>query len=122
MKEAFFSFKDLFSFQDNQEFARTRELCMKSISWKVPIEDATILDNDISEAEILRTIKIFSNGKAPGIGVYEVFPIGSLGNNTNRSIIKFIPKGGDKILIKNWRPITLLNVSYKTWLKFLLLD
>lgn len=31
----------------------------------------------------------------------------------NRGIIKLLPKNGDRDHIKNWFPITLLNVSYK---------
>ncbi|XP_059067565.1 uncharacterized protein LOC131858359 [Cryptomeria japonica] len=44
---------------------------------------------------------------------------GSLGNVINKGIIKLIPKDGDKALVKNRRPITLLNVSYKILAKML---
>lgn len=44
---------------------------------------------------------------------------GSLGSSINKGTIKLIPKDGDKALIKNWRPITLLNVSYKIMAKML---
>lgn len=43
----------------------------------------------------------------------------SLGKNINKGIIKLLPKEGDKTLIRNWRPITLLNVSYKILAKVL---
>ena len=45
----------------------------------------------------------------------------SLGCSINRGIIKLIPKDGDKTLLKNWRPITLLNVSYNFFAKILAL-
>ena len=37
----------------------------------------------------------------------------SLGNIINKGNIKLIPKVGDREHICYWRPITLLNVSYK---------
>ena len=46
---------------------------------------------------------------------------GSLGASINSSIIKLLPWDGDKALIKNWRPIMLLNVSYKILAKILAL-
>lgn len=44
---------------------------------------------------------------------------GSLGVDINRGLIKLHLKEGDKALIKNWRPIILLNVSYKILAKML---
>ena len=37
----------------------------------------------------------------------------------NRGIIKLLPKVGDKFLVINQRPITLLNLSYKIIAKLL---
>eukprot|EP01018_Ginkgo_biloba_P035967 Gb_19124 [translate_table: standard] len=50
----------------------------------------------------------------PLLNVYkEAITKGSLGEIINRGDIRFIPKAGDPKLISSWRPITLLNVSYK---------
>lgn len=51
----------------------------------------------------------------------EAFNQGSLGTDINKGITKLLPKDGDKALIKNWSPITLLNVSYKSLAKILAL-
>ena len=44
---------------------------------------------------------------------------GSLGDKINQGLIKLLPKDGDKLQVKNWRPITLLNISYKVIAKLL---
>lgn len=44
---------------------------------------------------------------------------GTLDSSINSGLIKLLYKGGDKDLIKNWRSITLLNVSYKVLAKIL---
>lgn len=88
----------------------------------------------ITRDEIKNAILSLSNDKSPGP---DGFPIefykmnidwvpddltklyeeaickGTLGKEINQGLIKHIPKDGDRTLIKNWRPITLLNVSYK---------
>lgn len=43
----------------------------------------------------------------------EAFEKGSLGNKINSHVINLTPKDGYKTLIKNWIPLTLLNISYK---------
>ena len=42
-----------------------------------------------------------------------------LEKNINKGVIKILPKTRDKTLVKNWRPITLLNLSYKILAKAL---
>ena len=51
----------------------------------------------------------------------EAMHTGSLGALINKGNIKFIPKPSDQKIITNWRPITLLNVSYKIIAKALAL-
>lgn len=114
--------------------ARAREYIKGLIPNKVLEEDTRRLNSEISLGEINEAIQALGNGKAPGsdglttkfykeckewigkdlLRVYqEAIAKGSLGKEINRGLIKLIPKKGDKTQIKNWRPITLLNVSYK---------
>lgn len=104
------------------------------------MEEPLALKKPITVGEIENAIGALNNGKALGpdglpiefykvniewiieelLEVYkEAIEIGSLGLDINRGIIKLLPKDGDKSLIKNWRPITLLNVSYKILAKVL---
>ena len=54
------------------------------------------------------------------LSVYkEAYDRGSLGTKLNDGVIKLILKEGDRLLINNWRPITLLNVVYKILAKIL---
>ena len=80
-------------------------------------------------------LKTMSNNKSPGLdgftvefykffwtdigyflvrSVNESFAEGELSISQKQGVITCLPKGNkDKTLLKNWRPISLLNVSYK---------
>ncbi|KAL3680548.1 hypothetical protein R1sor_023504 [Riccia sorocarpa] len=45
--------------------------------------------------------------------VQSVWIKGRLLTKDNKGVIKLIPKGGDRLLLKSWRPITLLTTTYK---------
>ena len=88
---------------------------------------------------MLTTIKSFENNKSPGddgfttefyetffdlVGKHllnsydEAFHNGQLSISQRRGVITLIPKEGSSLLdLSNWRPITLLNVDYKTLAK-----
>ena len=63
--------------------------------------------------------KFWSVLKVPLYSMYqEAMQKGILGATARRGIINLIPKKSkNKLLVKNWRPITLLNFDYKIWAK-----
>lgn len=93
------------------------------------------LESNLSYEEMLNSLKRMSNNSSPGnsgftpafykffwcdIGhflvrsINEAFEVGELSPTLKQGVITCIPKGNkDKLLLKNWRPISLLNVSYK---------
>ena len=93
------------------------------------------IEGNLTYSEMLNSLKRMSNNTSPGndgftvefykffwndIGMLLVrsvnhsYSIGELSITQKQGVITCIPKGNkDKSLLKNWRPISLLNVSYK---------
>jgi exonuclease III len=99
------------------------------------------LDEDISKEEIAAALKELANNKAPGsdgldasfykffwskIGVYVCGSLmqgineGEMSIEQKRAVLTLLPKKDkDPRYIKNWRPLSLLNVDYKILAKLL---
>jgi Reverse transcriptase (RNA-dependent DNA polymerase) len=107
---------------------------------KVSPELRTALENDISITELDNAVEKLKNTSAGGpdglsvpfvkkfwpvfrkpLWVYTAWCVnkGTLTHNFATASIKLIPKKGDTGTIKNWRPISLLNVLYKVIAKTL---
>ena len=93
------------------------------------------LDKPIEKQEVATAVMAMKNNKSPGIDgfgvefykffwkdlgiwvhryIQEVFTNEKLSFTVNQGVITCIPKPGkDRSLLKNWRPITLLNILYK---------
>ncbi|MCG7878665.1 MAG: reverse transcriptase domain-containing protein [Candidatus Thiodiazotropha endolucinida] len=102
---------------------------------KLQDEDKIRLEGELSEAEILTVLKKMKNNKSPGSdgftieffkffyndlkvfirkAINEGYRAGKLSITQRQGIITCLPKGDKpKQFLKNWRPITLLNVIYK---------
>jgi hypothetical protein len=108
--------------------------CLAVTPSRLAPEQYNFCEQKLTLSDLKEAVDSMANDKAPGcdgfpcefykafwddIGpdlhkVYlEAFAARSLGTLINKGNIKFIPKSGDPEEITNWRPITLLNVSYK---------
>jgi len=105
--------------------------------------DQRILDREITENEVFTTLKTFANGKSPGndglssefymrfwpdikdllMGCLQANIInGTMTTSQRQSVISLLEKEGkDKLHLKNWRPISLINVDTKLFSKVLAL-
>lgn len=135
-------YKNLFTSEDSAYAKNIREKCKSMIPTRISPEDSIPLNQKVSIEEISAAINSLNSDKALGpdglpiefykaniewIAIdlhdvyFEAFDNGSLGTGINKGTIKLIPKEGDRALIKNWRPITLLNASYKILAKVIAL-
>ena len=112
-----------------------RQFLNENITKKLSDENKKECEGLIKVAEVKDVLKNMENGKSPGtdgftaefykffwndIGVFVVnsindsFTEGELSITQKQGLISLIPKGNKpRDLIKNWRPITLLNIDYK---------
>jgi hypothetical protein len=108
---------------------------------KLDEEDRKMLDNSITIDECDRAMNEMKNNKSPGSDgltaefykkfwhllkdffvkcLNQTFNEGTMSLDQRTGVISVIPKEGkDPRFIKNWRPITLLNVDYKILVKAL---
>ena len=125
------------SFDDNAEQDLEIQNLFNSISSnpKLNEDDKIHLEGELSEEEILVVLKKMKNNKSPGSdgftveffkffyndlkvfirkAINEGYREGKLSITQRQGIITCLPKGDKpKQFLKNWRPITLLNVIYK---------
>lgn len=108
---------------------------------KISNEDKESCEKELTENEILKAVKAMKPGKSPGTcgltsEFYQFFWIdikdillsslnynlkhGKLSVEQRRGILTLIPKKDkDRLYLKNWRPLTLLNTDYKILAKAL---
>ena len=125
-------YKDLYSkkeLDDGDSFLNTINLPKT-----MPRDIENDLKTDINLEEIKKAVKMMKPNKSPGedglpIEFYRIFwddiedclfnsynysiTNESLSITQKRGIISLLPKKNDLLLLKNWRPLTLLNVDYK---------
>ena len=132
-------YKDLYNEKlndNNQHYNDAFEFMTKDIQYPtVSDEDREILDGSFTEKEILNSVKSLKRSKSPGSDgltsefyqffwidiknilancIHYAFKTGELSIEQKRGILTLIPKKDkDRLFLKNWRPITLLNTDYK---------
>ena len=131
-------YKDLYSKQlleDGSIFLNNLDLPSQ-----MPQETKNDLMTDIEIDEVEKSMKMLQLNKSPGedglpIEFYRKFwneikkylfnsykyslTNGNLSITQKRGVISLLPKKNDLLLLKNWRPLTLLNVDYKILAKLI---
>ena len=138
-------YKTLYSTREKngqeKEEENAKNLFLDETLPKITQEDKQSCETEVTLLEIGAALKELQNGKSPGSDgftteFYKFFwptiknmvlesikyanQIGQLSIDQNRGIINLIPKKDkDPRLLKNWRPISLLNTDYKILTKTL---
>ena len=131
-------YKKLFSAQPCDEAAQNAFLSVPFP--KLSECDREHCDRDLTEEELRKAVLSMENDKSPGIDgltnnfykhflpilgekltqVYNyAFRSGQLSVSQRRGVITLLFKKGDRTLLKNWRPISLLTTDYKVLTKAL---
>ena len=127
-------YESLYNFKPTENIDLNQMLPYQDIP-KLNIEEKQNLEGLLKPEEVLCSLKNIKNNKSPGsdgftaeflkffwkdIGTFVVrslnnsFQKGELSQTQKEGLITCIPKGEkDKQYLKNWRPISLLNVIYK---------
>ena len=138
LKETTNFYKRLYTSEKTDNLAQ--DYLLNNLKQTLTDEDKDSIEGDITLDDILTAIKSLANEKSSGcdgltaefyktfcnvIGndlvevIYNGFQKGELSITMRRGVIVLIPKGGEKKLLKNWRPISLLNYDYKIITKVL---
>jgi hypothetical protein len=138
-------YKQLYSkkvdLSDTEKQEISYEIINESNLVQLTEEEKNGCDIPITEEEILKSLKDLKNNKTPGTNgisaefykffwhdikdflinsIVESVEKGELSSEQKRGIISLIPKKGkDRLQLKNWRPISLLNTDYKILTKLL---
>jgi exonuclease III len=138
-------FKNLYSDREHQSgkdgISTYENFIMGTEIPEISDEDKVMCDEPITETEVLNSLKLLKNNKSPGTDgltadFFKFFWVDLkkplidsllftldnkiMSDNQKKGIITLLPKKGkDRTLLKNWRPISLLNTDYKILTKIL---
>ena len=118
----------------SQEEVKDNVFFMSNNIPKLSKNDQEVCDTPLTKQECFKTLKTFKKGKSPGndgltlefyekfwclisnklfASYEESFIAGELSSSQKQAIITLIEKGKDRLQLKNWRPISLINFDCK---------
>ena len=134
-------YQKLYTIRDSPEaVAGAQEAALSYLSDKIPAKTKQALQAPLSQEELRMALWDMCPGKSPGLDdiVVEFYKTfwnvlgeeftcmintsireGQLPLGITQGMIVLLHKGGDRQALTNWRPITLLNLSYKIYAKAL---
>ena len=125
-------YKSLYSAEATNK--TSQDLLLNKLTNKLSPEERELLEHKLSHPECREALDAMEAGKSPG---NDGFPAefyrrfwgllgsdlvdtlnyghdrGQLSPSQRQSVLSLLFKKGDRLLLKNWRPISLLNVDYK---------
>ncbi|CAM6129539.1 unnamed protein product [Calypogeia fissa] len=117
-----------------------RQEVLALIHTQVTLEENILLEAEPTEEEITAVVHNFPKEKSPSLDgitaevliacwqwmkqdcidmIHAFWKDGLLTSQASTSVIKLIPKGGDRHFLKNWRPLTMLTITHKIAAKLL---
>ena len=138
LKETTHFYQRLYTSETTDDLAQ--DYLLNNLTQTLTDEHRDTVEGEITLDELFTAIKSFANDKSPGcdgltaefyqtffnvIGkdlvevINDGFNRGELSLSMRRGVIVLIWKGDDKRLLKNWRPMSLLNYDYKAITKVL---
>lgn len=134
LKETKAHYENLYKVKRTEDVSLPRLLSNMNVP-KLSNSETQSIEGLLTPTEMLNSLKRMSNNTSPGndgftvefykffwsdVGIFLVrsinnsYTTGELSITQKQGVITCIPKGDkDKALLKNWRPISLLNMSYK---------
>lgn len=125
-------YRELFTAQRLDD--RDQQFFLNALSRSLSSTDSDFCEGELTIEECSKALSAMANGKSPGLDglpaeFYKCFwPLlqadyvavmnscyhrGRMALSQRSGVISLLYKKGDKLLTKNWRPITLLGVDYK---------
>ncbi|MCO5603817.1 hypothetical protein L7F22_057970 [Adiantum nelumboides] len=99
----------------NEQLQQKLNNFLEPMDSKINEEKKLLLGRPFSVYEVETVVKAMKKEKTPGPDGIVAEP------EFNQGLIKLIPKGQDKMEVKNYRPLTMLNTVYKVMAKALAL-